>query len=60
MNILHHRIKTRPVIDIAIDADQHRGQANEAVQDRHQLRHFGHFDFLRQMDADGAADHHRQ
>ena len=31
-------------IDVARDADQHRGEPDEAVQHRHELRHLRHFD----------------
>ena len=48
------------MIDIAVDADQHRGQADKAVQNRDQFRHFCHFDFLRQTNPDSAANDHRQ
>ena len=58
MDIRHHRFHRRAVIQVAIETDQHRGQANEAVQHRHQFRHFGHLDLLRQIDADRTADDH--
>ncbi len=48
------------MVDIAVDAHQHCGQADKAVQNRHQLWHFRHFDFLRQANADSAANDHRQ
>ena len=43
---------------IAADADQHRGEADEAVQERNQLRHLRHLHFARLVDADGGADEH--
>ena len=41
------------------DADQHRRQADKAVQGRDQLRHRRHFDARREQRADRAADHER-
>ncbi len=58
MDIDQNRLQARFVIQIAVKAYQYGRQAHEAVQDRHQFRHFGHFDFLRQMDADGTTNHH--
>ena len=60
MNIDQNLFHTGFVLQIAVKANQHRRQANEAVQNRHQLRHLGHFDFLRQTNTDSAADDHRQ
>ena len=45
---------------VAADADQDGGEADEAVQERDQLRHLCHFDFARFVDADGGTNHHRQ
>ncbi len=47
-------------LEVGAPADEHRRQADEAVQRRHQLRHLGHVDLLGHIDADaGADDHHR-
>ena len=45
-------------IDEAADADQNRGEADETVQDRHQLRHLGHLDLQGHRDADQRPDDH--
>ena len=43
------------------EADEHRGRADEAVEDRDQLRHRRHLHARRERGADGAADRqHRQ
>ncbi|MNI56602.1 hypothetical protein D3C73_1116160 [compost metagenome] len=60
MDIFHHRFHgDRTVIQVAVEANQHRSQPHEAVQHRHQFRHFGHFDLLGQIHADGTTDDHR-
>ena len=60
VNIHQDLFHTRFVIQVAVKAYQHRGQAHKAVQHGNQLRHFGHFDFLRQANTNRAADNHRQ
>ena len=44
---------------VPVPADQHRGEANEAVQQRDQLRHPGHFHDPGTPEPDGPADQHR-
>ena len=39
--------------------DQHRGETDQAVERRHQLRHVGHRDFAGDEEADAAADQDR-
>lgn len=48
------------MLQVAVETHQHRCQPHEAVQDSHQLRHFGHLDLLRQTNTDRPADHHRK
>ncbi len=48
------------MLQVAVEAHQHRGQTDEAVQHRHQLRHLGHFQFLRQANTNRPTDNHRQ
>ena len=43
---------------VAADADQDGGKADEAVQERNQLRHLRHLHFARLVDADGGTDEH--
>ena len=52
-------MSTALVIERRRDADQHRGGADEAVQDRDQLRHRRHLDARGQQRADRAADRER-
>ncbi len=59
VNIHQHRVHTGFVIQVAVKAHQNRRQADEAVQDRYQLRHFGHLNALSQTDTDSATDDHR-
>ena len=47
-----------PRREVAVPADQHGGQADEAVQDRDQLGHAGHLDLARPPQADRGADDH--
>ena len=60
MNIDQNLLHAGFVLQVAVKAHQHRCQTHEAVQNRHQLRHFGHFNFLRQANTNRAADDHRQ
>ena len=60
MNIDQNLLHAGFMLQVAVKTHQHRRKADEAVQHRHQLRHFGHFNFLRQTDTDGATDNHRQ
>ena len=53
-----HIVRNFAWFDIAIEADQNRRQADEAVQERNQLGHFGHFYFFGFVDADGRANQH--
>ncbi|CST45738.1 Uncharacterised protein [Shigella sonnei] len=48
------------MMQIAVKANQHCRQTHEAVQDRHQFWHFGHFNFLRQTDTNCPTNDHRQ
>ena len=48
-----------PRIDIARDADEDRGEADEAVEDGDQLRHLGHGDARRHQNPYRRADHDR-
>ena len=59
MNVHQNWFQARVVIQVAVKANQYRRQTNEAVQNRHQLRHLGHFNFFRQADTNCAADDHR-
>jgi len=47
-------------LHVGVPADEHRRQADEAMQRRHQLRHLGHFDLARQPGADRGADQHHR
>ena len=59
MDVFHHMFhRTRLVFNEAVKADQYGRQTHEAVQYGNQLWHFGHFDFLRQIDTNGTTDHH--
>ena len=46
-------------VQVAVPADQHRGQADERVQQRDQLGHAGHLDDAGTPQADRGADRHR-
>ncbi|MNT10735.1 hypothetical protein D3C72_1455800 [compost metagenome] len=59
MDIDQNRFHARFVVQIAVKADQHRRQTDKAVQNRHQLWHFGHFDAFCQTNTNRAADDHR-
>ncbi|CCK14385.1 hypothetical protein BN136_395 [Cronobacter universalis NCTC 9529] len=59
MDIDQHRRETRLVVQVAVKAHQHRREAHEAVQNRHQLRHFGHFNAFSKANTDSPADRHR-
>ena len=47
------------VVEGAVPADEHRGEADEAVQQRDELGHAGHLDHAGTPQADRAADDHR-
>ena len=47
-------------LQFGIPADEDRSQADEAVQRRYQLGHFGHLDLARQPHADQPADQHHR
>ena len=47
------------VVERAVPADEHRGEADEGVQQGDELRHPGHLDDPRPPEADRAADEHR-
>ncbi len=59
VDIHQDRLQARLVVQVAVKAHQYGGQTHEAVQDRHQLRHFGHLNFLRQMNTNRATNNHR-
>ncbi len=46
------------MIEVTVVSHQYRCQTHKAMQYRHQFRHFGHFDFTRQVNADAAANNH--
>ena len=59
MDVNQNRLHPRFVVEIAVKTNQHRRQADKAVQNRHQLRHLGHFHALRQANTNRPADDHR-
>ena len=60
VNIDQNRCHSRVMMQIAVKANQHCRQTHEAMQDRHQFWHFGHFNFLRQTDTNCPTNNHRQ
>ncbi len=46
-------------VQVAVPADQHRGQTHEQMQQRDELRHAGHLDDLGLPQPDGCTDGHR-
>ena len=59
VNIHQNRFQTWRVVQVAVEAHQHCGQTHKAVQNRHQLRHLGHFNAFRQANTNRTADDHR-
>ncbi len=59
MNVDQNRLHTWFVVQVAVEAHQHRRQTHEAVQDRHQLRHLGHLNAFRQTNTNRPTDDHR-
>ncbi len=59
VNINQNRLHARFVVEIAVETHQYRRQTHKAVQDRHQLRHFGHFNAFCETNTDGSTDNHR-
>ena len=53
-----HIVRNVARLDVAVEADQNRRQADEAVQQGNQFGHFGHFYFFCFVDADCRADEH--
>ena len=59
VDVHQNRLQARFVVQVAVEAHQHRRQTHEAVQNGNQLRHLGHFNAFRQTNTNRAADDHR-